>query len=119
MNHGRKTTGGKYHKDHKRKWYEHKSQENETSLGETKSKIVRKRGNHKKAILLKSNKANLTIGKKTEQVDIKNVLQPPQNIFLARQNRLIKGAIIETSKGKARITNRPSREGVINAILTE
>lgn len=119
MNHGRKTTGGKYHSNRKRKWYEHKSQENETSLGETKSKIVRKRGGHEKAILLKSNKANLTIGKKTEQVEIKNVLQTPQNIFLARQNRLIKGAIIQTSKGKARITNRPSREGVINAILAE
>ena len=119
MNIGRKTTGGKYHRNHKRKWYEHKSQENETSLGETKRKIVRKRGGLQKAILLKSNKANLVQGKKTEQVEIKNVIQTPQNIFLARENRLIKGAIIETSKGKARITNRPSREGIVNAILVE
>ena len=119
MNHGRKTTGGKYHSNRKRKWYEHKSQENETSLGETKRKTIRTRGGHTKAILLKSNKANLVIGKKTEQVEIKNVLQTPQDVFLARENRLIKGAIIETSKGKARITNRPSREGTINAVLAE
>lgn len=119
MNHGRKSTGGKYHRNHKRKWYEHKSQENKTSLGETKNKIVRTRGGRFKAILLKSNKANLVVKGKTEVVHIKNVLQTPQNVFLARQNRLIKGAIVETSKGKARITNRPSREGVVNAILVE
>lgn len=119
MNIGRKTTGGKYHRNRKKRWHEHKSQENETSLGETKRKIIRTRGGHEKSILLKSNKANLTSGKKTEHVEIKNVLQTPQNVFLARQNRLIKGAIIETSKGKARITNRPSREGVVNAIAIE
>lgn len=119
MNKGRKTTGGKYHRNRKKRLHETQSQENKTTLGETKSKMVRTRGGHEKVILLKSNKANLVIGKKTEQVTIKNVLETPQNIFLSRQNRLIKGAIIETSKGKARITNRPSREGVINAILVE
>jgi len=119
MNHGRKTTGGKYHRNRKKKWYENQAQENETTLGVTKNKIIRTMGGSRKAILLKSNKANLVSGKKTEQVEIKNVIQTPQNIFLARQNRLIKGAIIETSKGKARITNRPSREGVVNAILIE
>ncbi|MEK6915871.1 MAG: 30S ribosomal protein S8e [Nanoarchaeota archaeon] len=119
MNKGRKTTGGKYHRNRKKRLHEYKSQENKTSLGETKSKITRTKGGHKRVILLKSNKANLVSGKKTEQVEIKNVLQTPQDIFLARQNRLIKGAVIETSKGKAKITNRPSREGVINAILIE
>lgn len=119
MNIGRKTSGGKYHRNRKKRWYESQSQENKTTLGETKRKIIRTMGGTKKAVLLKTNKVNLTIGKKTEEVEIKNVIQTPQDIFLARQNRLIKGAIIETSKGKARITNRPSREGVVNAILVE
>lgn len=119
MNKGRKITGGKYHSNRKKRWYESRSQENKTTLGETKSKIIRTMGGHKKAVLLKSNKANLVLGKKTETVEIKNVIQTPQNVFLARQNRLIKGAIIDTSKGKARITNRPSREGVINAVLVD
>ncbi|MEK6909414.1 MAG: 30S ribosomal protein S8e [Nanoarchaeota archaeon] len=119
MNIGRKTSGGRYHRNRKKRWYENQSQENETTLGETKNKIIRTMGGSKKAILLKTNKANLTIGKKTEQVEIKNVIQTPQDVFLARQNRLIKGAIIETLKGKARITNRPSREGVVNAVLVE
>lgn len=119
MNIGRKTTGGKYHKNRKKRWFENQSQENKTTLGQTKNKIIRTMGGHKKAILLKSNEVNLVTGKKTEKTEIKNVLQTPQNVFLARQNRLIKGAIIETSKGKAKITNRPSREGVVNAILIE
>lgn len=119
MNIGRKTTGGKYHRNRKKRWYESQAQENKTTLGETKNKIIRTMGGSKKAVLLRTNKVNLVIGKKTEQVEIKNVIQTPQDVFLARQNRLIKGAIIETSKGKAKITNRPSREGVVNAILIE
>ncbi len=119
MNHGRKTSGGKYHANRKKRWDEHDTQENETSLGETKRKSIRTRGGHQKIILLKANVANLTTGKKTEKVEIKNVLETPQNTFLARENRLLKGAVIQTSKGKARITNRPSREGVVNAILVE
>ena len=33
------------------------------------------------------------------------------------KNVLIKGAIIDTDLGKARITNRPSQESSVNAIL--
>ena len=54
---------------------------------------------------------------KSKKVEIKNVIETPQNRFLSRQNRLAKGVIIETSAGKARITNRPSREGCVNAVL--
>jgi small subunit ribosomal protein S8e len=46
-----------------------------------------------------------------------NVVETPQNRFLSRQNRLMKGAVIETSLGKAKITNRPTQEGQVNAIL--
>jgi small subunit ribosomal protein S8e len=54
---------------------------------------------------------------KSKKVSIKNVLETPANTFLARQNILIKGAIIETELGKAKITNRPSQEGNVQAIL--
>ena len=54
--------------------------------------------------------------KKTE---IKNVLETPSNRFLARQNIITKGTIVETSLGKVKITNRPTQEGNINGILIE
>ena len=56
---------------------------------------------------------------KIKQAKIKNVIETPSNRFLARQNVLVKGAIIDTELGKARVTNRPSQEGSVNAILLE
>ena len=64
----------------------------------------------------------LRIDKKTGKIRharIKNVIETPSNRFLARQNVMVKGAIIETELGKARITNRPSQEGSVNAVLLE
>jgi len=119
MNKGRKISGGKYHANRKKKSYENTNQERIVILGEPKRKTIRNAGGSKKTILLSTNMVNLTKNKKTESTEIKNVIKTPQNRFLARQNRLMKGSIIETSLGKARITNRPSREGSVNAILYE
>lgn len=117
MNNGRKVTGGKYHANRKSRLYERKTQERHVVLGETKKKYIRRRSGDHVSVLLRSNIANISNGKKIEQAEIKNVIETPQNKFLARQNRLMKGALIETSLGKARITNRPTREGMINAVL--
>ncbi len=119
MNRGRKITGGKYHKQRKRKLYEKKGQERSVIIREIKRKRIRTRGGNYKTILLSTNEANLTAHGKIQKVTIKKVIGTPQNVFLTRQNRLMKGAIIETSLGKARITNRPSREGMVNAVLLQ
>ena len=55
----------------------------------------------------------------TCDLEIKNVVETPSNKFLARQNIITKGTIVETELGKVRITNRPSQEGCINGILIE
>ncbi|MAG37808.1 30S ribosomal protein S8e [Candidatus Pacearchaeota archaeon] len=119
MNHGRKISGGKYHKQKKKKLYERRSQERTVTLGETKKKTLRVRSGIQKTILLNANSANIKTKTKIQKTEIKNVLETPQNRFLARQNRLTKGTIIETSLGKAKITNRPSQEGCVNAVLIE
>ncbi|PIN93949.1 30S ribosomal protein S8e [Candidatus Pacearchaeota archaeon CG10_big_fil_rev_8_21_14_0_10_31_24] len=119
MDRGRKITGGKYHKIRKKRLHQLKRQERPVTLGETKRKTFKVRGGNVKAILLKANIANLKLDKKIQKVEIINVEETPQNTFLARQNRLMKGAIIQTSLGKAKITNRPSQEGQINAILVK
>jgi small subunit ribosomal protein S8e len=117
MNKGRKISGGKYHANRKKKSFEASKQERTVTLGDPKSKTLRSRGGFKKTILLNSNTANISTPNGVKKADISNVLETPQNKFLARQNRLIKSAVIETSLGKARITNRPTREGSINAVL--
>ncbi len=117
MNKGRNISGAKYHSNRKKKKFEKQHDERKAVLGERRTKVIRGKGGHKKTVLLRANTANLIIGKKSEKVEITNVIETPQNRFLARQNRLAKGAIIQTSKGKAKITNRPSQEGNINAVL--
>jgi small subunit ribosomal protein S8e len=46
-------------------------------------------------------------------------LETPSNRFLARQKIITKGTIVDTEMGKVKVTNRPSREGVLNGILIE
>ena len=117
MNKGRKITGGKYHPNRKKKFYEKQNQERIVLLGETKRKSLRVKGGNTKTILLKTNTANVFVDGKMQRAEIKNVLETPSNRFLARQNIIVRSAIIETELGKAKVTNRPSQESMIQAVL--
>ncbi len=118
---GKKISGGRYKKRRKKKSYELKQKPRFVILGKDKKKKLRVRGGRIKVILLSTNKANLMDSKthKSQVVEIKNVLEVPANKFLARRNILMKGALIETEAGKAKITNRPGQEGCVQAILIE
>ena len=86
-----------------------------------KKKIIRTRGGGKKVRLLSTNKANV-IDPKTNKsflVKIKNVVENPANPHYVRRNIITKGSIIETEKGRAKVTSRPSQDGVVNAVLIE
>jgi small subunit ribosomal protein S8e len=121
MAYGRKITSGKYKKQRKKRPQEIQGQKRIVKISEEKRKTIRTKGGHKKLVLLSTTKVNVLDKKtkKTKKAEIKNVLETPANRFFARQQILNKGGIIETSLGKAKITNRPSQEGVINAILIE
>jgi len=118
---GRKITGGRYIKSRKKKKHSLPGQKRLVKLAkEDKRKSKRVRGGNKKNYLLRGKFINIQQkGKKVKKAEIKNVLETPSNKFLARQNVLTKGAIVETDLGKVRITNRPSQEGMINGILVE
>ena len=117
MKRGRKTSGGKYKKARKKKFYETPGQKTSVKLGEQKTKTKRKQGGSRKTITLSTNIANITDKKTSKQAKITNVIETPSNTFLARQNILTKGTIIKTEIGKAKITNRPSQEGNVQCIL--
>jgi len=118
---GRKLTGGKYHKFSKKKKHALRGDTRKVKLRETKQKKIRGMGGGEKVVLLSSDYVNLIDlkTKKAKKVKIKNVLETPANRFLARQNILVKSTIIETELGKARITNRPSQEGMVQGVLIE
>jgi small subunit ribosomal protein S8e len=121
MKTGRKISGGRYHKARKKKKYELGGLPRIVKLGKEKKKTIRTKGGSIKIVLLSTDIANLMDKKtkKASKVKIKNVLETPANKFLARRNILMKGAIIDTEKGKAIITNRPSQEGSVQAVSIE
>ena len=85
-----------------------------------KKKSKRVQGGNKKTYLLKAKFVNIQgKDKKIKKIEIKNVLETPSNRFLARQNVLTKGTIVQTDLGKVKITNRPTQESMINGILVE
>lgn len=119
MNQGRKISGGRYKKQRKKRLYEKNREKRIVKLAPIKRKEIRTLGGKMKIVLLSADEANI-IDKKTKEskiAKIKNVLETPSDKFLARQNILVKGAIIETDLGKARITNRPGQEGAVAAEL--
>jgi len=119
MKTGRKASGGRYKKPKKRKLTGRQGQARVVKIGEKKTKTIKGRGNTKKIATFLNNMANVVSKGKGRKTTIKNVLETPSNTFLARQNILVKGAIIETELGKAKITNRPSQEGTVQAVLVE
>ena len=115
---GRKITGGKYHDSRKSKKYELAGTPRIVKLRPKKMKVLRGLGGNEKNVLLSADVVNVIDSKgKAKKVKIVNVVETKSNRFWARQNILVKGAIIDTDLGKARITNRPSQEGTVNAVL--
>lgn len=119
MKTGRKITGGKYIKNRKTKSFERTGQKKIVRLGDDKKKTVKTMGGNTKTFLLRGKTINVLNKNKTKKVEITNVIETPSNRFLARQNIITKGTIVETSLGKVKITNRPTQEGNINGILIE
>lgn len=119
MKKGKKISGGKYVKRRKKKLYERPGQKRIVKLGEEKRKTKKTRGGNKKTSLLVARFVNIKDKNKTKRLEIKNVVETPSNRFLARQNVITKGAIVDTELGKVKITNRPGQEGNLNGILIE
>lgn len=119
MRKGKKATGGKYNQSRKKKFHEFVGQRILVKMGEEKRKVRRVKGGNRKSTLFNVKFVNV-IGngkEKGKKIEIKNVLETPSNRFLARQQVITKGSIVETEIGKIRITNRPSQEGIANGVI--
>jgi len=119
MHKGRKISGGRYTKQRKKRLNELPGQKRIVKLGKERRKSKRIRGGKLKSFLLGADSVNVSVKGKNKKAQIKNVLETPSNKFLARQNVITKGTIVDTEMGKVKITNRPSQEGILNGILVE
>jgi len=115
----RKITGGRRRFNRGKRKTEIGAEQQICIVGDQTHKNVRTRGGHQKTKILSAQLANVYDPKKkiTIRSQIRTVLQNPANPHYVRRNIITKGAIIETDKGKARVTSSPGKDGVINAIL--
>ncbi|MEM1576563.1 MAG: 30S ribosomal protein S8e, partial [Archaeoglobaceae archaeon] len=92
-----------------------------TTIGDRKAKKERMMGGSYKLKLFADKYANVydPAQKKVVKVAIKSVVENPAHVHYVRHGVITKGAIIQTEIGKAKVTNRPSQEGIINAVLIE
>lgn len=116
----RKPSGGRKRSYRTKRRYERGAFSTETTQGEPKRKIERRRGGNLKIRLLSVNQANVSNPStgKTEKVEILRVVRNPANVDYNRRGVVTKGTIIETPLGVARVTSRPGQDGIVNAVIS-
>jgi small subunit ribosomal protein S8e len=115
----RKRTGGRLRPSRNKKRYQLGRQPAETTVGEPRFQTIDARGTETKTRALATNVAHVADGAETVEAEIENVAENPSNTNYARRNIITKGAIIETSEGRARVTSRPGQTGQVNAVLID
>lgn len=91
-----------------------------TKVGpDVRKRAIPAKGGNRKHKLFETNVAHIydPKAKAFAKATITAVSDNPANRNFVRRNILTKGAIIETDKGKARITSRPGQDGLVNAVL--
>ena len=89
-------------------------------MGAVARRVSRKRGGSQSIGLVSADTANVADREgKVSRSKILRVKQSPANRDYGRRGVITKGAIIETEAGEARVTSRPTDDGVVNAVLTE
>ncbi|MFC1728661.1 30S ribosomal protein S8e [Nanoarchaeota archaeon] len=90
-----------------------------TGIAVKRLKKIIGRGSTKKSRLLSADTVNLfdPKSKKYQKAKIEAVADSAANKHYVRRNIITKGTIIQTDKGKAKVTSRPGQDGVVNAIL--
>ena len=115
----RKPTGGKIRRMSKKKKYQRGSDFLEIRIGEKRAKVKRTQGGRKRPRPLSVSEVNLSDQETGKMVKTKvlSVAENQANPHFVRRNVLTKGAVVKTEAGMARITSRPGRHGVVNAVL--
>ena len=86
-----------------------------------KRKNYRKRGKSQTVRVLGANSVNVNDPKTgtTVSATISTVIENGADPNYVRRNIITKGAIVDTDKGRVRITSRPGMHGVVSGILLE
>ncbi|MBO4249205.1 30S ribosomal protein S8e [Halomicrobium sp. IBSBa] len=115
----RKRTGGRVRPSRNKRKYELGNESTETTVGDQKLKTVDARGNTEKFRAVTTNVASVADDGEVVEATIEDVVENASDPNYARRNIVTKGAIVETSEGRARVTSRPGQDGQVNAVLIE
>jgi small subunit ribosomal protein S8e len=115
----RKRTGGRLKHASNKKRHQLGREPAETTVGETRLQYIDSRGTEKKVRALSTDVAQVAADGDISEAEIENVVDNPANVNYVRRNIITKGAIIETSAGRARVTSRPGQTGQVNAVLLD
>jgi small subunit ribosomal protein S8e len=115
----RKRTGGRLKPASNKKRHQLGREPAETTVGGTRLQYIDSRGTGKKVRALSTNVAQIADDGDVSEAEIENVVENPSNVNYARRNIVTKGAVIDTSAGRARVTSRPGQTGQVNAVLVE
>lgn len=115
----RKRTGGRLKHDRNRRKYELGRLPTETEVDDPRYRTVDVRGNGQKTRALATNVATVNTGDTAVTADIEDVVENDANPNYVRRNIITKGAVIQTSEGRARVTSRPGQTGQVNAVLLD
>ena len=117
----RKPSGGRKVRARGKRSTEISTEKQLALIGESKKKIYRRTGGNTLVRVLAANKVSINDPKtgKTTLGTIENVIENESDPNYVRRYVLGKGAIIETNKGRVKITSRPGKDGVINGVLIE
>lgn len=118
---GKKRTGGEITLSRKKKKRELGSLPIFTEIGKEKKIEYKTKGGGRKIKVFAVEFANVLdpATKKMKKVKILDVVGNPANPDFVRRKIISKGAIIKTEIGNARVTSRPSQDGIVNAVLIE
>ena len=116
----RKASGSRYKSAvHKKTLAQFGSSPALTKLGPIKLDARRATGGFLHHSVMSTDKINVydPATKKYTVATIKTITDNAANKNFVRRNIMTKGAILETSAGKVKITSRPGQEGRVNGIL--
>jgi len=115
----RRRTGGRRRPKRKKRKHELGRTPAETEVDDPRIRAIDSRGNVEKRRAFAIDTASVADGDETVQATIEDVVENAANPNYVRRNIVTKGAIIETSEGRARVTSRPGQNGQVNAVLLE
>jgi len=116
---GKKITGGRYIQARSKRKFDMGGRPTLTKIGKHHVKTVKTKGAGRRMKVLVAKVANVydPKTKKFSKSEITKVEEAPANRHFTRRNIIVKGTIISTKAGKAKITSRPGQDGTVNAVL--